>query len=287
MQQPVWAQPVQAQPLPYGVPQGYPGQQVYPVPQPDDSVPQPPFMRTAAPNGMPWSAYVRTSNPRIDHGTRFLAGPWAECICWGVRFEHRSDWQSMPEYAHEGPVGGIMTALAASLEDGSSDSDTEGGHSRRRLMKAAERLEEAAHEAEEKGSPMPVPMPAMIPGAPVVVAQPMGVAPSPYDPDHCHDQAGYGQPGYGQPGYGYQQPGYGQPGYGQPGYEQPGHGGHPGYGEPGYGAQQGRPEGMGDGTKMALAAAGGVAAGLGAAYLVSQLEDGGAEEDEEPVEDES
>lgn len=281
-----------------------------------------PFMRTAAPNGMPWSAYVKTSKPRIDRSTRFLTGPWAECICWGVRFERTSDWQSMPEYARDGPVGGIMAALAASLEDGSSsssdsDSSSDGA---RKILKAAERLEGAAQEAEARGMPMPIPMPAANPAGPVVVearpvhgqgpggygqdpvvvqARPVGMASPPYHRDDCHgQQPGYGQPGYGQPGYGqpgYMQPGFEQPGYGQPSsygqqpdygnpsYGQPGYG-QPPYGQPGYGygeagpgVQQGRTGGMSDGAKMALAAGGGVAAGLGAAYVATHLDDiGGA-----------
>merc|ERR1719497_247541 len=138
-----------------------------------------------------------------------------------------------------------MTALAASFEDessSSSDSDDEGKHSRKKFLKAAERLEEAAHEAEERGMPMPIPMPAMNPGAPVVAARPL-------DFDHGHGHTEYGQPGYGQPGYG----------------------------QPGYGAPPGQTGGMSDGAKMALAAGGGVAAGLGAAYVATHLDDiGGA-----------
>lgn len=52
----------------------------------------------------------------IDDATGMLAGPWAECICWGVRFERTNDWRRMPEYSvGEPPVVGILQVFAATM----------------------------------------------------------------------------------------------------------------------------------------------------------------------------
>ena len=117
--------------------------------------------------------------------------------------------------------------------------------------------------------------------------QPMLYRPQDYAYDCQYEQRpypGYGQPGYGQPGYG--QPGYGRPGYaqseyGQPLYGQPVYGyepGMPGYAQPPYaqppppgqfeGDYQSGPSERGNGTRMALAAGGGVAVGAGTVFAV-------------------
>merc|ERR1719499_2757167 len=76
-------------------------------------LPMPPFMRSACPGGSPWFQYVASGPIEVDPCTGFLAGPWAECLCWAVRFEHSCDWEAMPEYAcgGEGPAGGVMATL--------------------------------------------------------------------------------------------------------------------------------------------------------------------------------
>jgi len=305
-----------------GVAQGYPPQQGYQVmqqahgqhqqmqqQQQRQSIPDTPFMRTAAPNGMPWSQYVQKGKLSIDPSTGYLSGPWAECICQCVRFEHSNPWQSMPEYRDgEGPVGGVLSALAAVAVD-----RTDG----ERLLEAANALEDAAHSAVEGGRPLPV---ASSPEAPASDDRYGGGRP-PYDQPSGYEQPGsgqpYGQPAYGQPSYGQpdrQQPGYGQPAYGkQTGYGQPAYGQQPGYGQPAYGQQPGhfggsggdyyqqqqhqhqqqqqhqgagdpmllgqqRPQTQGGGGgmgKLAMAAGGGLAAGAGGMFLASHLDEVG------------
>jgi len=251
-----------------GVAQGYPPQQGNQVmqqahaqpqhqqmqqQQQPQSIPDTPFMRTAAPNGMPWSQYVQKGKLSIDHSTGYLTGPWAECICQCVRFEHSNAWQRMPEYTDgEGPVGGVLSALAAVAVD---RTDAE------RLLEAANALEDAAHSAVEGGRPLPV---ASSPEAHASDDR-YGGGRQPYDQPSGYEQPGsgqpYGQPAYGQPSYGQldrQQPGYDQPafgqqtGYGQPAYGQqtchgqPAHEQQPGYGQPAHGQQPGYYGGSGD-----------------------------------------
>lgn len=127
---------------------GQPGNQVkVEPPDPND----PPFMKTLAPSGTTWSQYVRTGASFIDPQTGYLAGPWAECVSWGVVFEHTNDWQRIPEYANfdsggNGPVGGIMEALQRFLA---------GNPQEGKYMEAANRLEEASHALAENGQPLP------------------------------------------------------------------------------------------------------------------------------------
>jgi len=111
-------------------------------PAPND----PPFMKTAAPSGTTWSQYCRTGGTFIDPATGYLAGPWAECISWGCVFEHTNDWGSMPEYAADGPIGGILQAL---------DSTLQGNPNKAQFMAAADRLEAASHALAENGQPLP------------------------------------------------------------------------------------------------------------------------------------
>jgi len=294
-----------------GVAQGYPPQQGYQVmqqahgqhqqmqqQQQRQSIPDTPFMRTAAPNGMPWSQYVQKGKLSIDHSTGYLTGPWAECICQCVRFEHSNAWQRMPEYTDgEGPVGGVLSALAAVAVD-----RTDG----ERLLEAANALEDAAHSAVEGGRPLPV---ASSPEAHASDDR-YGGGRQPYDQPSGYEQPGSGQP-YGQPAYG--QPSYGQPDRQQPGYGQPAYGQQPGYGQPAYGQQPGhfggsggdyyqqqqhqhqqqqqhqgagdpmllgqqRPQTQGGGGgmgKLAMAAGGGLAAGAGGMFLASHLDEVG------------
>jgi len=315
-----------------GAVQGYPPQQYYQAhaqpqhqqmqqqqqPQP---IPDTPFMRTAAPTGMPWSQYVQQGKLSIDPSTGYLSGPWAECICQCVRFEHSNPWQRMPEYMDgEGPVGGVLSALAAVAVD---RTDAE------RLLEAANALEDAAHRAVEGGRPLPV---ASFPEAHASDDRYGGGRP-PYDQPSGYEQPGfgqpYGQPAYGQPSYGQPdrlQPGYGQPAYGQQtghgqpeygqqtGYGQPAYGQQPGYGQPAYGQQPGHFGGSGDDYyqqqqqqhqqyqqqqyqgagdprllgqqpqnqgagggmgKVAMAAGGGLALGVGGMYLASHVDEVG------------
>jgi len=223
--------------------------------------PVPPFMRTACPSGAPWFQYVSAAPIEVEPYTGFLAGPWAECLCWAVRFEHSSDWQSMPEYAcgGEGPAGGVLAALEQALG---------GPHSMyaRERLEAASRLEEAAHHAADEGRPMPV---IDGPCAPAPVPTPV-----PCEPPH------YGHPGWSGPpsAYGHQ-PGYGAPyGYGGPerGGPQYGYAPEP-YPAGGPTLLESRPqnEGMSTGGKVALAAAGGVAAGVAGYALATHMDDVG------------
>mmetsp|Transcript_35282 Transcript_35282/g.77073 ORF Transcript_35282/g.77073 Transcript_35282/m.77073 type:complete len:293 (-) Transcript_35282:208-1086(-) len=131
-------------------------------PNPED----PPFMQTASPSGMSWGQYVKNGNSFVDPDTGFLAGPWAECIAWGVIFEHTNDWGAMPEYAADGVVGGILQALEVSC---GRNPDT---------MAAAQRLEDASHELAERGQPLPAIKQAVklppnaVPGQPCKVPHP-------------------------------------------------------------------------------------------------------------------
>eukprot|EP00929_Paragymnodinium_shiwhaense_P100497 TRINITY_DN6285_c0_g1_i1.p1 TRINITY_DN6285_c0_g1~~TRINITY_DN6285_c0_g1_i1.p1 ORF type:complete len:313 (-),score=70.97 TRINITY_DN6285_c0_g1_i1:333-1271(-) len=114
------------------------GRPIIQPPNPND----PPFMQTASPGGMSWGEYVRTGSSFVDPRTGFLAGPWAECVAWAVVFEHNNDWSSMPQYAADGVVGGVLSALER----------TNAGP---QVMEAAQRLEDASHQLAENGQPLP------------------------------------------------------------------------------------------------------------------------------------
>lgn len=136
-------QPQQQQMGQGGNPWGQPGNQVkVQPPNPND----PPFMKTACPSGTTWSQYVATGSSFIDNQTGYLAGPWAECIAWGCVFEHTNDWGSMPEYAADGPIGGILQALERTMA---------GNPGKDQIMAAASRLEDASHALAENGQPLP------------------------------------------------------------------------------------------------------------------------------------
>jgi len=111
-------------------------------PNPSD----PPFMKTAAPSGTTWGQYVRTGQSFVDPANGFLSGPWAECISWGCVFEHTNDWSNMPEYAADGPIGGILQALEQTLQ---------GQQNKAQIMGAASKLEDASHALAERGEPLP------------------------------------------------------------------------------------------------------------------------------------
>jgi len=149
-------------PRPGGAGGGWGNQKVIiEAPNPAD----PPFMQTAAPSGTTWGQYVRTGSSFVDPRTGFLAGPWAECIAWAVVFEHNNDWSSMPQYAADGVVGGVLQAL----ERTGRGPD---------VMQAAQRLEDASHALAERGEPLPainqcVTLPSnAVPGQPVKIANP-------------------------------------------------------------------------------------------------------------------
>jgi len=122
---------------------GASGRQVI-VEHPDPS--DPPFMQTVAPSGTTWGQYVRTGSSFVDPQTGFLAGPWAECIAWGVVFEKGNDWGNMPQYAADGPIGGILVALEQSLN---------GQNNKQQVMAAAQKLEDASHEMADNGQALP------------------------------------------------------------------------------------------------------------------------------------
>jgi len=108
---------------------------------------EPPFMQTEAADGTRWTRYVRGANIFVDAATGLLAGPWAECIAAGVRFERSAEWTGMPEYAgRDGPVAGILVAFEASLKDRANSAE---------LLEAAGRLEEACHAAFMESRPLP------------------------------------------------------------------------------------------------------------------------------------
>lgn len=238
-----------------------------------------PFLLTMAPNGMPWFEYVKVSTIFMDGSTGMLAGPWAECLCWAVHFEHSSDWQSMPEYVVEGPAGGVLEALQARLV---------GRMDAQQLLGAAERLEEAAHAAADAGHPLPVIYscvgrgPVQYSGHMTHVDEPSyGQAIQVPNAPPMHSQALHGQPGYSHPAYAQS---YGETPYLQPpqGYDQQSYGEPPNQGFGGgptllqqQAQNQGGGSGMGVGGKMALAAAGGVAAGVGGYYLATHMDDVG------------
>jgi len=243
---------------------------------------EPQFMRMAAPNGASWAEYVKTGGRSyVDPGTGFLAGPWAECISWGVRFEHTTDWRNMPEYIgqEDGPVGGILSALEAS---------TKGHPDGYELLEAANRLEEASHAAEEEGRPLPGLQQSTLVGRPVPSAQSYHQLPAYgqqplYGQQPPFEQAGpYGQPGpFGQPSAYCEQPMYGQaPAYGESagwGAQQPYHQQQPGIGGPTLLQQQAQSQGggMGTGAKVAMAAVGGICAGAGALYVADHMDEVG------------
>eukprot|EP00931_Biecheleriopsis_adriatica_P027058 TRINITY_DN1633_c0_g1_i5.p1 TRINITY_DN1633_c0_g1~~TRINITY_DN1633_c0_g1_i5.p1 ORF type:complete len:312 (-),score=68.62 TRINITY_DN1633_c0_g1_i5:255-1190(-) len=219
-----------------------------------------PFLRTPGPTGLPWAQYVQTGACYIDGRTGFLAGPWAECIEAGVHFEHSSDWQRIPEYAGgEGPVGGILSALGRSLEARGD---------RQQLLEAAERLEEAAHEREDRSSPF---------------SRGAGTPPQPYAPMQPQGYQAFGvqqpgphfeqQPYAGQQAYGVQQPYGGQQPYGYG--SQPYDGYQAGY-EPGptllQQQSQNQGGGMGTGAKVAMGV-GAAAVGVVGGVLVAEHAD--------------
>eukprot|EP00933_Yihiella_yeosuensis_P061326 TRINITY_DN64130_c0_g1_i1.p1 TRINITY_DN64130_c0_g1~~TRINITY_DN64130_c0_g1_i1.p1 ORF type:complete len:365 (+),score=98.34 TRINITY_DN64130_c0_g1_i1:130-1095(+) len=131
-------------------------------PNPSD----PPFMQTASPSGMSWGQYVTTTNSFIDPKTGFLAGPWGECIAWGVVFEHANDWANDPQYAADGPVGGILQALEKACSGDAA------------IMGAGQKLEDASHALAERDEPLPaikqaVTLPAnAVPGQPCKIQHP-------------------------------------------------------------------------------------------------------------------
>jgi len=222
-------------------------------------------MCTAAPSGVSWAQYVRMGGASyIDSRTGLLAGPWAECLSWGVRFEHSADWSSMPEYVgQDGPVGGILTAFEVSLV---------GRPDGRDLLDAARRLEEASHAAEAEGRPLPGLQTSAADGMPIPGGQgfeqqlPFGQQ-KVYSP-----QPPYGQQlPFGQQAMYGQQPAYGEPyGYGaQQLYQQPSAMGGPTLLE----QQHHQSTGMGTGAKVAMAAAGGLALGAGAFYAGEHLDE--------------
>lgn len=211
-----------------------------------------PFLQTPGPTGLPWAQYVQAGACYVDSRSGLLAGPWAECIKAGVRFEHSSEWQRLPEYGGgEGPVGGILSALDRFL-------GARGDH--QQILAAAERLEEAAHEEYDGRSPSSrgaSPQPEPYRGVQPQSFQAFEMQPGPYS----------GQQSFGaQQAYGAQQP------YGHQPYS---HGVQPydsyqaGY-EPGptllqQQSAQNQGGGMGTGAKVAMgvgAAAVGVAGGV-------------------------
>lgn len=231
-----------------------------------------PFLHTTAPNGMLWARYVRTGIIYVDANSGLLGGPWAECICWAVCFEHRNDWQKMPQYSGDGPVGGILTAFETAVA-GRMESP--------QLVQAAMNLEEAAHAAARSGRALPIIDQNAEASAPVLLPQTL--------PASSHPPCG--TPSYGQPTYGHQ-PVYGEQPYhsGQlPNYGQQSTAGqHHGYGQGFNGGdqqlyptggptllQQGQPQGggMSTGTKVALAAATGMAVGGGGYYLATHMDE--------------
>jgi len=111
-------------------------------PNPND----PPFMQTVSPSGTAWGQYVRTGASFVNPQTQVLAGPWAECISWAVVFEHSNDWSSMPQYAADGPVGGVLQALEMAMA-----SNPQKDH----ILQAANRLEEQSHALMNDGQQLP------------------------------------------------------------------------------------------------------------------------------------
>merc|ERR1719384_2977764 len=219
-----------------------------------------------SPCGLPWSQYLATATIEVDPHTGFLAGPWAECLCWAVRFEHSSDWQHMPEYAcaGDGPAGGVLASLEAALGGPCSI------FARERLQ-AASRLEEAMHCAAEMGEPMPI---IDGPSAPVPLVEPVPMAGQPV----LFESQAYGQSAWGGPPAMSGPPPY-QPHQPYQPYEpsqsygyapEPYTGGGPTL----LGAQQ-QNQGMSTGSKVALAAAGGVAAGVAGYALASHMDEVG------------
>lgn len=178
------AQKPQQQQVPPQFQQPRPGQVIVEAPNPRD----PPFMKTAAPGGVSWGQYVRTGQSFVDPNTGFLAGPWAECISWGVIFEHTNDWSRIPEYAANGPVGGILQALETTMS---------GNPNKNQVMQAAQRLEDASHELANHGKPLPciqqvATLPAnAVPGKPCNIMNPQN--PNTYMTVHCPPNAQPGQ----------------------------------------------------------------------------------------------
>lgn len=219
--------------------------------------PMSPFMRSTSPSGLPWFQYVATAPIEVDPYSGLLAGPWAECLSAAVAFEHSCHWQSMPEYAcgAEGPAGGVLAALELALGGPRSSFAQE-------TLAAASRLEDAMHQAAEQGRPMPV-----VAGS---VAPAWG-APPPSAPYAQHSYSDYTTQ------YGHANPHYGGPHYGEPQFGGPqfGHEPQPYAGGPTLLESQPQRQGMSTGGKMAMAAAGGVAAGVAGYALATHLDDVG------------
>jgi hypothetical protein len=134
---------------------------------------------------MSWGQYLEYSQSFVDPRTGLLSGPWAECIAWGVVFEHANDWSKDPRYARDGPVGGILEALGQKV----------GGN--QQLMEAAQRLEDQCHQLAESGQPLPAIQQAVqvpqgaVPGQPMKVANPQ--MPGTYQTITCPQGAQAGQ----------------------------------------------------------------------------------------------
>merc|ERR1712151_132913 len=200
-------------------------------------------------------------------------------ICAAVKFEHSCNWQSMPEYAcgADGPAGGVLSALEQALGGPRS------AFAQERLA-AASRLEEVMHEAAEMGQPMPplhssfAPPVASAPplaSAPPYVPHPddrpsWGGAPAAHGHDYSHHGVNYGGPQYGGPQSQYGVPQYDGPQYGDLQY---GHAPQCHPGGPTLLQSQPQHQGMSTGGKVALAATGGVAAGV-AGYAIATHMDG-------------
>jgi len=233
-------------------------QQPISLQQPSMQLEAPPFMRTISPCGLPWCQYLAAALIEVDPQTGLLAGQWAECLCWAVRFEHSSDWQRMPEYAcaGEGPVGGVLVALEAALGGPYSIDAWQ-------KLQAASMLQEAMHCAAEMRQTMPI---IDGPCAPswAVAHEPMPVAgqPLPFETQGCS------QPAWGRPQH-FETPQPYRPYETQQPYsyaQEPYAGGGPTL----LGAHQ-QNQGMSTGGKVALAAAGGVAAGVAGYAAASHM----------------
>jgi len=105
-------------------------------------------MQTVAPSGTTWGQYVRTRSSFVDPKTGFLSGPWGECIAWAVIYEHAVNWDKMPQYPEDGVVGPVLKAFEEVVRRHPS-------LKKANLIKAADMLEDAAHEMAMSGLSMP------------------------------------------------------------------------------------------------------------------------------------
>merc|ERR1719436_104349 len=100
------------------------------------------FMDTKAPNGLTWMQYCGSLAPNVDRMQNIITGPWGECMAWAKVFEIQNpNWDSMPQYTHEGPCGQVIEAM-------------KGMGASQDVVAIAENLEQQCENAHQQGRPL-------------------------------------------------------------------------------------------------------------------------------------